>query len=53
MKCTKASEAFLPCEEILVVAFVEKNTDVSFESLYKKKWDNVSKLLPYFFRINL
>ena len=33
MKCTKTGEAFLHCEELVVVAFVETNVDASFDSI--------------------
>ena len=33
MKCTKTSEDFLCCEELVVVAFVETNVDALFDSI--------------------
>ena len=33
MKCTKTSEAFLHCEELVVVALLETNVDALFDSI--------------------
>ena len=33
MKFTKIGEAFLRCEELILVAFVEINVDASFDSI--------------------
>ena len=33
MKCTKTSEAFLRCDELVVVALVETNVDTLFDSI--------------------
>ena len=33
MKCTKTSEAFLRCQELVVVALVETNVDTLFDSI--------------------
>ena len=33
MKCTKTGEAFVCCEELVVVALVETNVDALFDSI--------------------
>ena len=33
MKCTQIGEAFLRCEELVVVALVETNVDALFDSI--------------------
>ena len=33
MKCTNSGEAFLRCEELVVVALVETNVDALFDSI--------------------
>ena len=53
MKCTKTDDAFLHCEELVAVAFVETNVDALFDSIQKKKNIALVRYYHIFLEINL